>query len=701
MGSMPRTAPERGTLEWMTLPLLVALASAVQPQSPAVPRMGVDGPEHTTIDLIRPAEGFPRIYVQATLPDGESALFLVDTGADISVISEETAERLALPVDRSWGMLSGLSGNTPMHRSVLPSATFGDVTVHDIEVAVGVPGVSERVGFMPVDGLLGNNVWGRFLLEIDYPGAVMGLHAPGSVRLPRSASPMHFDGRHIFAPAVVTTEGGDIVDTLIAQLDTGASGLTLCAATGLPFAERTTEGLETLRGIGASERIPPYRFLETTKRIPLQRLELGGATAKPPGASARWVDFEQLHTPTCRSGMRALLGQEYMASHRVLVDYAGGRLALTRSKRRKRVVNGHEVLYDQDVARYGPDATDRDLVRGRLLLGMEEELRATALLEAYAKNPDAPPEEAAEARMLLSALARQEGDLARSRRFLSDMSPADLVEQEQIIASVNGLLFDDRADEALALAEQAVAARGDEGDAYVALADALLAVGRPDDASAALLRAADLEQYPDAHLLRRARVALAAGDRHGAMAHVRKLLQHYPFGGHLLWFYAQLLETDGDRSTFRADMDHAMARLHPDARPFDFLVAANRILGDEAQTLAYREQGLAEHCAIMKAGPSAENCRAWYDALAGVDLDKALERIDHALAEEGDRSDFLDTKAMVHLARHEPEQAKSAALQAARMSPDDVYMLWQAERISDIADRDAAASVPAAAKEAR
>jgi len=140
----------------------------------------------------------------------------------------------------------------------------------------------------------------------------------------------------------------------------------------------------------------------------------------------------------------------------------------------------------------------------------------------------------------------------------------------------------------------------------------------------------------------------------------------------------------------------SVARLHPDARPFDFLVAAHRILGDEPQTLALRQQGLSEHCLPMAHGPSAENCHAWYDALAGVDLDRALQRIDHALSVDGERSDFLDTKAMVHLARREPQQAKAAAIQAARMSPDDVYMLWQAERISDIADQlaDASSAAP-------
>ena len=689
----------------LLLTVLTAALAAPLPldrpaDSPVRDARGVTGPDHVDVELLRPAEGFPRIYVQATMPDGETAVFLVDIGADISVVSEETATRLGLSIDRSWGMLSGLSGSTPMHRAVMPSLSFGDVTVHDIEMAVGVPGVSDQVGFMPVDGLLGNNVWGRFLLEVDYPADTLGLHAPGSVKMPRSASPMNFDGRHVYAPVQVHTRGTPaIVDTIIAQLDTGASGLTICAATGTPFAEGTTEGLETLRGIGASERLPPYRFLETTRRIPIDHLDYGGSKVAPPGASARWVDFADVQTPNCRAGMRALLGHEFMSDRRVLFDYAGGQLALTRSKRKPRHVNGHEVLYRDDLARWGADAADRALVRGKLLLGMEKENEAVGMLEAFAAWPEAPPEEAAEARTLLAQIARQKGDLSRSRSWLEGLGPGDLVDQNQIIATVNGLLFDDRSADALALAREGVAARPDSGDARVALADALLDAGDVEGAGSQLLEAAELEQYPDAHLLRRARVALAAGDRHGSMAHIRKLLQLYPFGGHLLWFYAQLLETDGDRSTFRADMNSAMSRLHPNNQPFDFLVAAHAILQDTEQTAAYRAQGLEEHCAPMPAGAAAENCRAWYDALAGIDLDKALSRIDAALAEQGERSDFLDTKAMVHLARREVDQAQQAALQAARMSPDDVYMLWQAERISDIAHPKPAPPATTAASE--
>ena len=52
-----------------------------------------------------------------------------------------------------------------------------------------------------------------------------------------------------------------------------------------------------------------------------------------------------------------------------------------------------------------------------------------------------------------------------------------------------------------------------------------------------------------------------------------------------------------------------------------------------------------------------------------------------AVTAEPDRADFQDTLAVVHLVRGEPELAREPALLAARLRPDVVYHLWQADRI--------------------
>ncbi|HHO51194.1 MAG TPA: tetratricopeptide repeat protein [Deltaproteobacteria bacterium] len=661
--------------------LSLASLSLAKPK-PAPPRT-FSGPNHSEVDLLRPTEGGARIFVQGTLPDGELGLFLVDTGADISVLTRATAERIGLSGLQD-GQIWGLSGSARIQYGLLPSLTLGEMTVDGIEVAVGVPGFQDTIGFMPVDGLLGNNVWSRFVLELDYPADLMVLHAPGSVESPRGAAPLFFDNAHVQTPIEVQTAGDEPrLVQIQAQVDTGAGELTVCAATGLPFEGAYTQGLETVRGIGASETLPPFRFLEMTRRIPLQSVRLGG-TEVVIDLPARWMSFEDTRTPTCGGTMRALIGHEYLAAHRVWFDYQRGKLALRKSRRPARQINGHRVLYEQELAAHG-SPPERGLLRAKLLLGHGHDEDAVGELGRFLTSGEPDPAQRAEARVLLAQLLQHLGKHEEAWAILEEMSPGELVDQDQVVGTVNGLLFANRPAEALRLATDAVGDRPDSGWAHVALADVLLYLGQHDRAQDELLEAAALEHYRDAHLLRRARVALAAGDRYGSMAHVRKLLELYPGGGHYLWFYAMLLDNEADSETFRLDLERAMDRLHPHTRPFDFLVAAHAILGDDQDVDRWLTEGLGQHCEPMPSSPERDNCIAWYFALADRNHDEALRRIESALRASGERPDFLDTKAMVHLARGEFPEARAAARHAARLSPNDVYMLWQAERIEELA----------------
>jgi hypothetical protein len=74
-------------------------------------------------------------------------------------------------------------------------------------------------------------------------------------------------------------------------------------------------------------------------------------------------------------------------------------------------------------------------------------------------------------------------------------------------------------------------------------------------------------------------------------------------------------------------------------------------------------------------------------ALAGQGSEEALELVQQALETEGPRADFLDTLAVVHLVRKEYAQAAEASLQAAELSPERFYHLWQAERMAEMAER--------------
>jgi tetratricopeptide (TPR) repeat protein len=646
---------------------------------------GWSGPDKVEIDLLRPNPGGSRIFVQAILPDGEPGLFLVDTGAAISALSTETSERLGLSVDDEWGFVEGLGGRAPLNRAIVSSLVLGEATVPDVEFAVGVRGIPVFVGGMPLDGILGNNIWSLFVMEIDYPADTLALHRPGTLRIPKRADPMFFDGSHVFAPINITTSSDPPhTDRVVIQVDTGASGLMLAGSHGRRFEDDYTEGIEPIFGIGANELVPASQFLQITRHVPVAEVELGGRTITTID-QARWVNF-QGNSPIGPEGLKGLAGHELLQGHAVILDYPEGRIALRRSRRKHRSMDGHQVLLDQDLARYGDDPS-RYLYRARMHVFMGNPDEGATLLEALIVDPptSAEPETVAEARVLLAGVHRINGDLDAAWEALAPLGAGELVDQGEVIAAVNGLLLEDRAEEALALAEAAWEERPDEVVALVARSDALFSVGRYQEADAVLMDAARLVENPDANLLRRSRIALAQGDRYGAMASMRKLLALYPYDGLFLWFYAELIDPDTDADTFRYDMTTAMDRLHPGDRPLDFLVAAHTTLGDRARALELMDEGIARDCTRAQSKPSENNCLAWYFALADTEHAEALRRIDEALAETGERSDFLDTKAMVHLSRKEYEQAHRAAVAAARLSPDDVYMLWQAERLGQLA----------------
>jgi tetratricopeptide (TPR) repeat protein len=232
------------------------------------------------------------------------------------------------------------------------------------------------------------------------------------------------------------------------------------------------------------------------------------------------------------------------------------------------------------------------------------------------------------------------------------------------------------------VAEAAVEMEPENEIALVAAAEARLARGDLVGARAAFQRANKLSENPNGYLLRRARLAMAEGDRHGALAHLRQLLSVQPGNGMALWFLAALSTDDASRRDLRVAMEQALARRHPEDQPLDFPLVVYRLLGDEERVDALLAEGLRRECGRAREEPSRLNCEAWFLALAGKDLDRALTSSQAAHTAAPWRSDYLDTLSVVHRRRGENGPAIEAARQAARLSPTDIYLVWQVERMA-------------------
>ncbi len=657
----------------MLMLLLAAWALAAQPS-----------PTSVTHDLWRAYPGSDKVFVQVGLPDGGNGLFLLDTGAAVSVLNHGVAKRLALEGNDDGGRVAGLSGSVPWLRAVLPSVDFGGgFVVENVEVAVGVPGVPEAAGAIPVDGILGHNVWSKFVLVVDYPADRLELHRPGTYRARGKGQPVHVATNRVLLDVGITATRGE--ETLVApvgiEIDTGAAETSLWCQTGEPFRALSSLGVEPVVGIGAAlDRVPDFQFLTETRRIPATTLEVAGRKLKRAEA-VRWSNPDDPAADVC-SVSRGLLGFRPLGDWRVVLDYPSEKLVLE-APRKRRVFDASAAWLAAD-ALVDPLGTARPGVRAKVLVQHGDEAEARALVQRALQDRGAQPDLV----VLASRIDRYDGNDAAAVERLGGLSPVELVEEGAWGELIGGLVALGRAEEALARAQAALDLPIEEPqvrqELLVGLSDALLAAGRPADAERALDEAIAVDRGGSGFLFRRAMVSLEAGDRYGAITTLRNLLDLYPIGGQAMWLYAAALEPQ-DRATFQIDIKRALGRLHPGAEPLDFVGASLLSVGDGAaagQTLA---AGYDRDCKPFRRGPTRDNCDAWYWALGGQRLDEADRSIRRAVAREPKNSAFRDTAAVVAAARGEFDRASEEARQAARLSPDDPYLIWQSRRYARLA----------------
>lgn len=632
------------------------------------------GPRHDTLPLYRPFPDSDKVYVEADPGDGTRRVFMVDTGASVSVITPEVAAAIGVQVKDEGETLVGLGGRTAWRRATLPALKIGAYEVPDVEVAVGVPGVPTTAGLSPVAGILGNNVWGRFQLAIDYRANELELARPGTLALPDSATPMTFNGQHISTAVTLTVGPADapISRELVLEVDTGARGLVVSGATGVGLESVTTQGEEVILGVGAGDDVPTANFIRTTRRAPVQAIQIGGATVTR-DLELTWINFDADKEQVGPPEMRGLVGYEVLQDQRVIFDYPGARLALLPSDARPRTYDLHDRMLRELRG-------NRDLESLRLkatllaILGREDEadIVISRVLDRAEKDPQAT--------VLRARIRRSQGEPAEALQILQELGPSDLVDQGEIIAVVNGLWLAGDATKALGLAEEATRATPEASDAWVALSDARRASGDVVGARAALREANRLDELPEGHLLRRAWIASLEGDALASITYARRLLERAPTWGATFWLYGLEAAASGERGLLEEDIDRALGRLHPGDQPMDFAAIALRLTGDPGRASALANAGKARDCERVQ-DASRANCEAWYLAMAGEDLENARKRVEEAIAAAPERSEYLDTQATVYEAMGLLPEARDAAWRAATLSPDDVYLLWQASRL--------------------
>jgi hypothetical protein len=265
-----------------------------------------------------------------TLPvevNGLSATFILDTGAQRSVVSQAAVQRLGLSLDKWVGTnMSGIGGGSSRYNARPRSLSLGGVPLvrrtlnHDTSMTVStLP--RTRVGSLTIDGLLGRDFLSLFDLDLDVPGRNLTLYQVHDC----TGRFLPWAGNYIAVPVAIPAEDAMVMPVrldgtpLHALLDTG-SGASLLAApgmfrVGLQPASLSGDPADQISGLGPQ--------VVTMHRHRFRSLQVGAEVIDRPMI---WVAPIRL-TPI----VDMLLGADWLAARRIWVSYATGQLFVAAS----------------------------------------------------------------------------------------------------------------------------------------------------------------------------------------------------------------------------------------------------------------------------------------------------------------------------------------------------------------------------------
>lgn len=305
--------------------LLAAALLLSPPSSEAVSPRELASRERVESELARlPFERYMNLILfEVRIGDSGPLTFILDSGASSTVIDDEVADRLSLPMGDPQQGGRSMSGD-PLTFRIAPSVSF-DVGgyVQELTSVLVAPaqGLARAVTGKTIHGILGHRFLSQVTVEVDYVEEVLVLHDPETYRYAGdgAALPLTFDPSVANLPfTVLEVESSGKMHEVRMLIDSGGSTSDTC-------------GIE--RAVALEGIVPPE-----APRIPA--MSMSGLSDGPDGAVHPNASFvtraDRLHIgpyalkrPTVRCGSTlgfSLFGAEVLHRFDVVFDYERERM---------------------------------------------------------------------------------------------------------------------------------------------------------------------------------------------------------------------------------------------------------------------------------------------------------------------------------------------------------------------------------------
>jgi hypothetical protein len=163
-------------------------------------------------------------YVQVRVNGSEPLSFMLDTGAQVSVIDREVADRIQLAMTPMGGPPGATTGRPAVASDV--TVELGSTTTRlDVVYAIPLNQLLSRHEGRDIHGRLGADFLSRFVVEMDYARGLIGLYDPDtfSYRGSGTVVPLILESRRPLVQATLFVQGAEPVRGTF-LLNTAADG---------------------------------------------------------------------------------------------------------------------------------------------------------------------------------------------------------------------------------------------------------------------------------------------------------------------------------------------------------------------------------------------------------------------------------------------------------------------------------------------
>lgn len=252
--------------------------------------------------------------------DGHAVTLVLDTGAEVTALTEDAARRLALSPDpQRRTTITGIGGTTTHANALVHRLKIGAATLPERSLAVlpfalrGLPA--------PVDGLLGADVLADFDVDLDL--------GSGTVQLYRARDCVSGTPAWREAPALkADISRGPGRNMLALPITLDGRGLTAMIDTGAD----TGPDLGVIDSRAATAIGTTTEALRETGHFSIHGAAPTDATARRHRFAAASIGLENLNRPTLlvadlpRGSADVLIGVGFARTHRLWISYASRRM---------------------------------------------------------------------------------------------------------------------------------------------------------------------------------------------------------------------------------------------------------------------------------------------------------------------------------------------------------------------------------------